>query len=63
LTPTIQAKALTHQSQARATEVVALALGDVYQRAVLGIAEAGDDKTFARQIEVAAAAYRFGRAT
>ena len=49
------------QSQALAAEVVALALGDAYQRAVLGIAEAGDGKAFARQIEVAAT-HGFGRA-
>ena len=36
-----------------AAEVVALTLGDAYQRAVLGIAEAGDDDAFAQQIEAA----------
>ncbi len=36
-----------------AGEVVALALGDAYQRALLGIAEDGDGEAFARQIEVA----------
>ena len=38
-----------------AADVVALALGDAYQRAVLGIAEKGDAKAFERQIEVAVA--------
>jgi hypothetical protein len=32
---------------------VALALGDAYQRAILGIAEEGDGEAFARQIDVA----------
>lgn len=36
-------------------EVVALALGDAYQRAVLGIAESANEKTFAQQIEAAVA--------
>jgi TetR/AcrR family transcriptional regulator, mexJK operon transcriptional repressor len=36
-----------------AAEVVALALGDGYQRAILGIAEDGDRKAFAQQIEAA----------
>ena len=36
-----------------AGEVVALALGDAYQRALLGIAEEGDGEAFARQIDVA----------
>ncbi len=36
-----------------AGEVVALALGDAYQRALLGIAEEGDSEAFARQIEAA----------
>ncbi|MBV8635232.1 MAG: TetR/AcrR family transcriptional regulator [Burkholderiaceae bacterium] len=39
----------------RAAEVIALALGDAYLRAVLGIAEEGDDGVFERQIEVAVA--------
>ena len=34
-------------------EVVALALGDAYQRAILGIVEAGDGEAFARQIDAA----------
>lgn len=38
-----------------AAEVVALALGDAYQRAVLGIAEGHDSEAFARQIDVAVA--------
>ena len=41
------------QSRQVAGEVVALALGDAYQRAILGIVEAGDDDAFAQQIEVA----------
>ena len=49
------------QAKALGAEVVALALGDAYRRAVLGIAEAGDHMAFARQIEVAAA-HGFGRA-
>ena len=36
-----------------AAEVIALALGDAYQRAILGIAEEGDGEAFARQIDVA----------
>ncbi len=36
-----------------AAEIVALALGDAYQRAILGIAEEGDGEAFARQIDVA----------
>ena len=36
-----------------ASEVVALSLGDAYQRAILGLAEAGDNEAFAQQIEVA----------
>jgi AcrR family transcriptional regulator len=36
-----------------AAEVVALALGDGYQRAILGIVEEGDGKAFAQQIEAA----------
>jgi TetR/AcrR family transcriptional repressor of mexJK operon len=38
-----------------ATEVVALALGDAYQRAVLGIVEKTDHQAFAQQIEAAVA--------
>ena len=41
------------QSRHIAGEVVALALGDAYQRAILGIAEEGDGEAFARQIEAA----------
>ena len=41
------------QSKHVAGEVVALALGDAYQRAILGIAEEGDGEAFARQIEAA----------
>ena len=40
-----------------AAELVALSLGDAYQRAVLGIAEERDGETFAQQIE---AAVRYG---
>jgi len=36
-----------------AGEVVALALGDAYQRAILGIAEEGDGGAFAQQIQAA----------
>jgi TetR/AcrR family transcriptional repressor of mexJK operon len=39
------------QSMHVAAEVVALALGDAYQRAVLGLVEEGDDEAFARQID------------
>ncbi len=45
------------QSRQVAAEVVALALGDAYQRAVLGIVEEGDGAAFAQQID---AAVRFG---
>jgi TetR/AcrR family transcriptional regulator, mexJK operon transcriptional repressor len=41
------------QSARVAAEIVALALGDAYQRAILGIAEEGDGEAFARQIDVA----------
>lgn len=36
-------------------EIVALTLGDAYQRAILGIVEAGDGAAFAQQIEAAVA--------
>ena len=42
-----------HRSAQVAAEIVALALGDAYQRAILGIAEEGDGEAFARQIDVA----------
>lgn len=45
-----------------AGEVVALALGDAYQRAILGIAEEGDGEMFERQIAVAVA-HGFSRKT
>ncbi len=48
------------QSKQVAGEVVALALGDAYQRAVLGIVDAGDGTAFARQID-AAVTYGLGR--
>ena len=38
-----------------AAEVVAMVLGDAYQRAVLGIVEAGDSEAFAQQIAAAIA--------
>jgi CubicO group peptidase (beta-lactamase class C family) len=41
------------QSRQVAGEFVALALGDAYQRAILGIADEGDGETFARQIDAA----------
>jgi TetR/AcrR family transcriptional regulator, mexJK operon transcriptional repressor len=41
------------ESRQGAAEIIALALGDAYQRAVLGIAEEGDGEAFARQIETA----------
>jgi TetR/AcrR family transcriptional regulator, mexJK operon transcriptional repressor len=41
------------QARRIAGEVVALALGDAYQRALLGIAEAGDGEAFSRQIGAA----------
>ncbi len=44
-----------------AGEVVALTLGDAYQRAILGIVEKGDDEAFAQQIE-AAVTHGFSRA-
>ena len=43
-----------------AAEVVAMVLGDAYQRAVLGISEEGDSEAFAQQI-AAAVAYALGR--
>jgi TetR/AcrR family transcriptional regulator, mexJK operon transcriptional repressor len=42
-----------NRSRKAAGEVVALALGDAYQRAVLGIVDDGDSEAFAQQIEVA----------
>src|ERR1700722_12413575 len=42
-----------NKSKQVAGEVVALALGDAYQRAVLGIVEEGDGEAFAQQIEAA----------
>jgi TetR/AcrR family transcriptional regulator, mexJK operon transcriptional repressor len=41
------------KSRQVASEVIALALGDAYQRAVLGIAEEGDSEAFKRQIKTA----------
>jgi TetR/AcrR family transcriptional regulator, mexJK operon transcriptional repressor len=41
------------RSRQVAGELVALALGDAYQRAILGIAEEGDGDAFARQIDAA----------
>jgi len=41
------------RARQRAGEVVALALGDAYQRALLGIAEEGDGAAFSRQIDAA----------
>jgi AcrR family transcriptional regulator len=41
------------QSRQVAAEVVALALGDAYQRAILGIGEASDAEAFAQQIDAA----------
>ncbi len=41
------------QSRQVAAEVVALALGDAYQLAILGIAEEGDGEAFAQQIDAA----------
>jgi AcrR family transcriptional regulator len=41
------------QSKQVAAEMVALALGDAYQRAILGIAEEEDGEAFAQQIEAA----------
>jgi TetR/AcrR family transcriptional regulator, mexJK operon transcriptional repressor len=38
-----------------AAKVVAMVLGDAYQRAVLGIAEEGDSEAFAQQIAAAVA--------
>jgi TetR/AcrR family transcriptional repressor of mexJK operon len=49
------------QARQIAGEIVALALGDAYQRALLGIAEEGDGEAFARQIE-AAVKYGLSRA-
>jgi TetR/AcrR family transcriptional repressor of mexJK operon len=43
----------TNKAGQAAGEVVALALGDAYQRAVVGIVEKDDDKAFALQIAVA----------
>ena len=44
---------LADQAMQVAGEVVAIALGDAYQRAALGIAEEGDREVFARQIDAA----------
>ncbi len=46
-------------SQSLAAEVVALALGDAYQRAVLGIADDSNDELFVRQ-RLRAVAHGFG---
>jgi AcrR family transcriptional regulator len=51
-----------NESKQVAGEVVALALGDAYQRAVLGIVEEGDGGVFAQQIE-AAVKYGLSRPT
>ena len=50
------------QSRQVAAEVVALALGDTYQRAILGIVEEGDGEALERQIE-AAVKYGLSRPT
>jgi TetR/AcrR family transcriptional regulator, mexJK operon transcriptional repressor len=42
-----------NHSRQVAAEVVAVALGDAYQRAILGIAEEGDGGAFSRQIDAA----------
>ncbi|HEY1859258.1 MAG TPA: TetR/AcrR family transcriptional regulator [Gemmataceae bacterium] len=42
-----------NHSRQVAAEVVAVALGDAYQRAILGIAEEGDGGVFSRQIDAA----------
>jgi TetR/AcrR family transcriptional repressor of mexJK operon len=42
-----------NKSRQVAAEVVALALGDAYQRAILGIVEEADGEAFAQQIEAA----------
>ena len=44
-----------NRSRQAAGEIVALSLGDAYQRAVLGIAQESDDELFAQQIEAAVA--------
>jgi TetR/AcrR family transcriptional regulator, mexJK operon transcriptional repressor len=44
-----------NKSRQVAAEVVAMVLGDAYQRAVLGIAEEGDSEAFAQQIAAAIA--------
>jgi TetR/AcrR family transcriptional regulator, mexJK operon transcriptional repressor len=44
-----------NKSRQVAAEVVAIVLGDAYQRAVLGIVEAGDNEAFAQQIATAVA--------
>jgi AcrR family transcriptional regulator len=44
-----------NKSRQVAAEVVAMVLGDAYQRAVLGIVEEGDSKAFAQQIAAAIA--------
>jgi TetR/AcrR family transcriptional regulator, mexJK operon transcriptional repressor len=44
-----------NKSRQVAAEVVAMVLGDAYQRAVLGIVEAGDSEAFAQQIAAAIA--------
>jgi TetR/AcrR family transcriptional repressor of mexJK operon len=44
-----------NRSRQAAGEIVALSLGDAYQRAVLGIAQESDDEVFAQQIEAAIA--------
>ena len=49
-----------NRSMQVAADVVALTLGDAYQRAVLGIVEEGDGEAFAQQIE-AAVKYGLGR--
>jgi AcrR family transcriptional regulator len=45
----------TDRSAQLAGAVIALSLGDAYQRAILGIVEDGDGEAFARQIEAAVA--------
>jgi TetR/AcrR family transcriptional regulator, mexJK operon transcriptional repressor len=49
-----------NKSRQVAAEVVALALGDAYQRAILGIVEEGDGEAFSQQID-AAVTHGFGQ--
>jgi hypothetical protein len=55
LGPSVGRSVPADKSRQVAAEVVAMVLGDAYQRAVLGIVEEGDSEAFTQQIAAAMA--------